>query len=548
MASSSVCNGNPPFTSNPFFQKPAKNQTLFKSNTPLHFTSVRHRSPLKILRSPNCRNPRNPRTDVVDPVVFYLNKIKKTEIERKDGNFSGIQEFLNLCGFGYCVQGFRCFPWLALNFHMANNLNLNPSTLQLVQYSANLPMVAKPLYGILSDALFIGGSHRLPYISIGVALQILSWGSMAFIPIAREALPILMTCVLLSNLGASITEVAKDALVAEYGQKNKINGLQSYAFMALAAGGVLANCLGGFLLLRTQKPTFMFLIFASLLSFQLVLSLKTKESSFRLPESSNHHESISSTIKKQLSDLIFAIKDDRVFQSLSWVVASYSMVPILSGSLFCYQIQILNLDPFVIGMSKVTGQLLLLAITILYNRYFKTISLRKLIKNVQILYACSLLLDLVLVKQANLKLGIPNNVYVVCISGLAEMINQFKILPFQVLFASLAPPGCEGSLMSFLASALCLSSICSGFLGVGMASYLRITSVDYSNLPAGIIIQFLAALVPVFWIHNVPASQPLDDNKKTGLSKKKRKTRRVGRVVFNMVFVYRRERESEAQR
>lgn len=104
---------------------------------------------------------------MVDPVVFYLNKTKKKETERKDGNFSGIQDLLNLCGFGYWVQGFRCFPWLALNFHMANNLNMNPSTLQLVQNSANLPMVAKPLYGILSDALYIGGSHRLPYISIG---------------------------------------------------------------------------------------------------------------------------------------------------------------------------------------------------------------------------------------------------------------------------------------------------------------------------------------------------------------------------------------------
>ncbi|GMP55833.1 hypothetical protein CsSME_00020529 [Camellia sinensis var. sinensis] len=74
---------------------------------------------------------------------------------------------LVLCGFGYWVQGFRGFPWLALNFHMAHNLNLHPSTLQLVQNTANLPMVIKPLYGILSDALYIGGDHRIPYICIG---------------------------------------------------------------------------------------------------------------------------------------------------------------------------------------------------------------------------------------------------------------------------------------------------------------------------------------------------------------------------------------------
>lgn len=72
-----------------------------------------------------------------------------------------------LCALGYWVQGSRCFPWLALNFHMAHCLNLKPSTLQLVQYSASLPMVAKPLYGVLSDVLYIGRARRVPYISIG---------------------------------------------------------------------------------------------------------------------------------------------------------------------------------------------------------------------------------------------------------------------------------------------------------------------------------------------------------------------------------------------
>ncbi|MFS8002108.1 putative biopterin transporter family [Helianthus anomalus] len=68
--------------------------------------------------------------------------------------------------------------------------------------------------------------------------MILSWGSMALIPIASEALPILMMCVLFSNLGAAITEVAKDALVAEYGQNKRSPILCLHGF---SAGGVLAN-------------------------------------------------------------------------------------------------------------------------------------------------------------------------------------------------------------------------------------------------------------------------------------------------------------------
>lgn len=93
------------------------------------------------------------------------------EERRRDFGEVGInninRQMLVLCGLGYWIQGFRCFPWLALNFHMAQNLSLHPSTLQLVQNSGNLPMVAKPLYGILSDAFYIGGAHRIPYICIG---------------------------------------------------------------------------------------------------------------------------------------------------------------------------------------------------------------------------------------------------------------------------------------------------------------------------------------------------------------------------------------------
>jgi hypothetical protein len=72
-----------------------------------------------------------------------------------------------VCGAGYWVQGFRCFPWLALNFHLTRGLGLSPAGLQLVQNAGSIPLVAKPLFGVLSDAVYIGRAHRLPYISLG---------------------------------------------------------------------------------------------------------------------------------------------------------------------------------------------------------------------------------------------------------------------------------------------------------------------------------------------------------------------------------------------
>ncbi|XP_027118923.2 probable folate-biopterin transporter 8, chloroplastic isoform X1 [Coffea arabica] len=535
-------------------QNPRKDQSRYHSITKIQSCQQ---------QNPNTENsvskfwtgPR-PKPHLINPLITTTEQnpvdeaAKNGAFEGTNGSLQkGFQQMLALCGFGYWVNGFRCFPWLGLNFHMASNLCMQPSNLQMVQNFGSLPMVAKPLYGVLSDALYIGRARRIPYVSIGVFLQVLSWGSLALIPVASEALSILLACVLLSNLGASIAEVAKDALVAEYGQKNKMPGLQSYAFMALAAGGILGNLLGGYFLLQTQQPKSMFLSFSVLLAFQLTITLGMKEDSLGLPQTSSHslvRKSISESIRKQYFDLLVAAREESISRPLIWIVASTATVPILSGSIFCYQTQCLNLDPSVIGMSKVIGQLMLLVMTVSYDRLWKHVPMRKLVGIVQILYASSVLLDLILVTQVNLWWGIPNEAFVFCFSGVAETLAQFKLLPFHVLFASLAPPGCEGSLMSFLASALCLSSIASGFFGVGFASVIGITSNDYTSLPTGIVMQFLAALLPLLWINRVPATHPsAEKESKKGRSRRTRRTRRVGRVGFGSIYSYRREREPD---
>lgn len=358
-----------------------------------------------------------------------------------------------------------------------------------------------------------------------------------------------MVCVLLSNLGASITEVAKDALVAEYGQQHKMKGIQSYAFMALAAGGILGNLVGGYFLMKAPPRT-MFLLFSVLLSVQLAISSRIREESLGLPQLSDQSlagKPILESLGKQLSDLMMGIQEENIVRPLTWIVASIAMVPVLSGSIFCYQTQCLNLDPSVIGMSRVIGQLMLLSTTVLYDHYWKHVPMRKLVGIVQFVYAFSLLLDFVLVRQINLRLGIPNEVFVLCFSGLAETVAQFKLLPFSVLFANLCPRGCEGSLTAFLASALIFSSIVSGFLGVGLASLIGVTAGDYSSLPLGILVQFLAALLPLGWIHHLPVIEALvRKERKRSLSRRSQKNRRVGRVVYDSVYIYRRERESEA--
>ncbi|RAL46945.1 hypothetical protein DM860_016579 [Cuscuta australis] len=408
-----------------------------------------------------------------------------------------------LLGLGFWVQGFRCFPWMAVNFFLKDGLRVDPSTLQILQSSANLPMVAKPFYGILSDSVYIYGQHRIPYIAFGALLQALSWIVLALLSYSTISFSTITVYLLLGNLGASIVEVANDALVAEIGKQYSPSSggeLPSFVWMASSLGGVLGNLLVGITLNRLSTQA-MFLLFASLLLLQFLVTVVIKERSLDLPKSiaSNNQG-----FKKQLSDLMVALQEPEISYSILWFASSFAAVPALTGTMFYYQTQHLNIETSILGFSKVFGQIAMLFWGIIYNKHLKSVSPRKLISAIQVAMAALMFSDILFVKGLYQTIGIPDSLYVVIISGVLEIMCFFKILPFSILMAQLCPPGCEGSVMAFLMSAVALALIVSGYLGVALASFVMVTGDDFSGFPSGLTVQAASTLVPLFWSTCVP--------------------------------------------
>ncbi|XP_041009713.1 probable folate-biopterin transporter 7 [Juglans microcarpa x Juglans regia] len=413
-----------------------------------------------------------------------------------------------LLGLGFWVQGFRCFPWMAVNFFLKDGLNVDPSTLQLLQNSANLPMVAKPLYGLVSDAVYISDQHRIPYIAVGAFLQAVSWLTIAVLSPSSVSIFTVTLYLLLSNLGASIAEVANDAIVAEVGKQPSSSSkssspsssgeLQSFVWMASAAGGVLGNLLGGTVIDRFSPQT-MFFFFGLLLAVQFFITINVRESSLNLPKIK-----ADVGIRKQLSQLSDALTKPEIAYSITWFASSYAIIPALTGTMFFYQTEYLKMDSSVLGLSKVFGQAAMLLWSIIYNHQLKSVSPRKLISAIQILMAIFMLSDVLFVKGFYRKIGMPDSVYVVIFSGLLEVLFFFKILPFSVLIAKFCPPGCEGSLMAFVMSAIALAFIVSGYLGVALASYVGVTEDNFSGFPLALLIQALCTILPLFGSSHIP--------------------------------------------
>lgn len=75
---------------------------------------------------------------------------------------------------GNNLKGYCCDFWM----------QVDPGTMQFLMSTTMLPMVAKPVYGIISDSVYIKGAHRIPYLVLaGKAMFVCEiWGREYFQP------------------------------------------------------------------------------------------------------------------------------------------------------------------------------------------------------------------------------------------------------------------------------------------------------------------------------------------------------------------------------
>nr|DAD32766.1 TPA_asm: hypothetical protein HUJ06_011617 [Nelumbo nucifera] len=404
-----------------------------------------------------------------------------------------------LLGFGYWVQGFQCFPWMGVSFFLKDSLNAAPSTLQLLQTLADIPKIIKWFHGIVSDAIYIRGQHRIPYIAIGVLLQATSWLSIGYFPSSGISIFTITLLLCVSNLGASIVEVVHEALVTEVGrqmsQSSPSTGLKSFVMVASSVGGVFGN----FLSIRGIKhysPKRMFVAFGLLLSVQLLTTFTVHESSLDLPKSASD-----SGIQEKFFELSIALCEPKILYAIAWYATSYAIVPSFKGTMFFHQTQHLNLAPSVLVYSSLFGEAatLLWSITYSYNQRLQSVPPGELISIVQVIMALFKFSNVLFVNGFYKKIGIEDSLYVVIFLGLSDVLSGFRWLPFSVILAKLCPQGCEGSLMAFVMSSIELAYFICRTLGIALMILLGISENDFSKLPEAILIQVIFTLLPLCW-------------------------------------------------
>lgn len=151
-----------------------------------------------------------------------------------------------------------------------------------------------------------------------------------------------------------------------------------------------------------------------------------------------------------------------------------------------------------------------------YQKYMKASSYRRVIMFSNIASSASVLSTLIIVTRLNVRLGIPDTVFILVHAAFRAMTQQWCRMPFRVLFMYLCPIGMEATVSALLKGISDLGNSASDSLGAGLLSSLGCTpngsfgeAASFRSIHLAIIITAVVNMgVAVAMLPLIPAGAP----------------------------------------
>lgn len=145
---------------------------------------------------------------------------------------------------------------------------------------------------------------------------------------------------------------------------------------------------------------------------------------------------------------------------------------------------------------------------LLYQYGLKDYPFRQMLFWTQLLYGLSGMLDLILVMRLNLKVGLPDYLFIVIDESVSQLIGRLKWMPLLVLSTKLCPPGIEGTFFALLMSIDNAGLLSSSWGGGLVLQILNVTRTRFDNLWVAILVRNVLRITPLAMLFLVPKSDP----------------------------------------
>ncbi|EPS69234.1 hypothetical protein M569_05531, partial [Genlisea aurea] len=404
-------------------------------------------------------------------------------------------------------QGLGGAFWgVSSKYYMKDVQKVQPSEAQVYSGITNIPWIVKPVWGIFTDLVPIFGYQRRPYFILAGILGIIP---MIFLSQYKD-LPIVLALLFMTagNASVAIADVTVDACVAQNSGTHPFLAadMQSMCALSSSIGSLLGFSISGILVhwIGSQGVFGLLTIPAGLV---LLVGLTLKENQ----TSTLAYEQVSRKLITAAKAMWKTLKIPEVWKPCIYMYFSLSLSINISEGMFYWVTDSSDGPQFsqeTIGYILAVGSVGSLLGAILYQNALKNYPFRDILFWAQILSFASGMLDLVLVLRLNLKLGIPDRLFVVADVSVSQMISRLMWMPLLVLSSKLCPPGIEGTFFALLMSIDNAGTMTASWSGGLLLHVLSVTRTRFGRLWVGVLIRNVMRIAPLFLLFLVPRTDP----------------------------------------
>jgi folate/biopterin transporter len=397
----------------------------------------------------------------------------------------------------YFVQGILGLARLAVSFFLKDDLGLTPAEVAALTGIATAPWTIKPVFGFISDGFPLFGYRRRPYLILSGILGALAWLAMATIVQTGWAA---IAAITLSSLAVAVSDVIVDSLVVERARRESqsdAGSLQSLAWGASAAGGLLTAYLGGLLLESVGTRT----VFAITATFPLIVSLVA----WLIAEDPVTETSTWKVISGQIKQLKGAVT-----QKVIWMPALFMFLwqatPTADSAFFFFTTNDLGFQPEFLGRVRLVTSLAALIGIWVFQRFLKAVPFRRIFAWSTILSTAFGFTMLLLVTHTNRAIGIDDHWFSLGDSLILTVMGEISFMPVLVLSARICPPGVEATLFALLMSVLNLAGLLSHEFGAVLTHWFGVTETNFDNLWLLVTVTNFSTLLPLPLLFLLPST------------------------------------------
>ncbi|MDE2291145.1 MAG: MFS transporter [Elusimicrobia bacterium] len=143
----------------------------------------------------------------------------------------------------YLAEGLVGVAYEPISYLLKDVLGLGAAQAAAFVAWMTLPFLFKPVLGVVTDALPLGGRRRVPWLFFASAATCAAWGALAALPSYRYG-PTLALLVSV-NVGIVFCDVLCDAVMVQRGKEKDKTGLYQAVQIGTLYGAALATGLGG---------------------------------------------------------------------------------------------------------------------------------------------------------------------------------------------------------------------------------------------------------------------------------------------------------------